>query len=113
MDTLGLVSTLVALVIFGLALYEAVDISRIIGRIPRFWYFFLAAILFVIVRRVLILISTGLVVSLPSYWSTIDNDGTPIIFSALLFLWVYDMKRSFQKAAPKRAQEQLLPPEKV
>jgi hypothetical protein len=100
MDTLGLAATLVSLAIFLLALYEAVSIGHLIGKIPRFWYFLLAAITFLIVRRILVLAATAFSVAVPGYWATLDSDGTPIIFSVLLLLWIYDMKKSFQKAAP-------------
>lgn len=100
--------------IFAAALYEALKIASIIGRIPRFWFFFLAAIVFLIVRRILVLFSSAVVLSLPGWWSTLDADGTPIIFSALLLLWVYDMRRSFQKeSARAQSQAKLLPPEQT
>lgn len=112
MDTLGLASTVVTLAIFLVALYEALAIGKIIGRIPRFWFFFLAAISFLIVRRSLELFAAAVSVPLPSWWATLDADGTPIIFSALLLLWVYDMRKSFQKAAP-RPRRELVAPEQV
>lgn len=110
MDTLGLTATVVSLVIFCVALFEAVSMASIIGKIPRFWFFFLAAIGFLVVRRLLLLFSTAFSVALPSYWSTLDADATPLIFGALLLLWILDMKKSFQRAVPK-ARAQLLSPE--
>jgi len=112
MDTLGLVTTFISLVIFAVALYEAVAITQIIGRVPRFWLFFLAAISFLIVRRVLILGAAAFSIPVPAYWSTLDTDGTPLIFSGLLVLWVYDMRKSFQQSAPRRVPE-LVAPEKA
>ncbi len=109
MDTLGLAATVVSLVIFVVALHESLSITKIIGKIPRFWIFFLLAISFLIVHRLLELGAAVLALPLPSYWSALDTDGTPIIFSALLLLWVYDMKKSFEKAVPKPKKELLAP----
>ncbi len=113
MDVWGLAATLISLIIFAFALYEGLVVARLIGRIPRFWAFFLAAILFLVLRRALVLFSAALAVPLPSYWSSLDADATPIIFSALLLLWVYDMRRSFQRATPKPAQTELPAPKQV
>lgn len=111
LDSIGLAATALTLVIFVVALYEGVAITRIIGKVPRFWLFFLAAISFLIVRRLLILGAAALSISEPAYWSTLDSDGTPLIFSALLLLWVYDMRKSFQHS-PVSRQPVLVPPEK-
>jgi len=113
LDTLGLAATVLTLVIFAVALYEGVAITRIIGKIPRFWLFFLAAISFLILRRLLILGAAAFSVSVPAYWSTLDSDGTPLIFSALLLLWVYDMRKSFQQSSPVARQPELVSPEKA
>jgi hypothetical protein len=114
MDDLGLASTLVSLAIFAVALYEAFKVTRIIGRIPRFWFFLLAAIAFVVLRRALVLIGTAFSVSVPAYWATLDSDGTPIIFSALLLLWIHDMRKSFLRSTPARnAGSELPSPEQV
>jgi len=114
MDTLGLASTSISLVIFAVTLYEAVKVTQIIGKIPRFWVFLIAAISFLILRRVLVLVSAALSVPVPGYWATLDADGTPIIFSALVLLWIYDMRMSFLRSAPILPSRKELPsPEKV
>jgi hypothetical protein len=113
LDTLGLVATVITLVVFAVALYEGVVITRIIGKVPRFWLFFLAAISFLILRRILVLGAAAFSISVPGYWSTLDSDGTPLIFSALLLLWVYDMRKSFQHSAPAARPPELVSPEKA
>jgi len=103
MDTLGIVTTVISLGIFLLALYESAMVSKMSGRIPTFWLFFLAAILFVIVRRILVLLA-GTVLSVPAYWYTIDADGTPIVFSSLLLMFVWEMKKSFQRTSASQGE---------
>lgn len=105
MDTLRLASLLISLVIFALALYEALSLVQIIGKMPRFWIFFIAAITLVIVNRLLQILST------PIASSEVDADIVPVLFSALLLLWIYDMKQSFKRAAP-RSNPELTAPEK-
>ena len=73
-------------------------VSKMSGKIPTFWLFFLAAILFVIVRRILVLLA-GTILSVPAYWAAIDSDATPIVFSFLLLMFVWEMKKSFQRTA--------------
>ena len=109
MDALELGTTVVSTVLFAIALYEAVAVARMIGKIPRFWLFFLAAITFLIVRRILILVTTGLGVSMPDYWTTLDTEGTPIVFSALLLIWIYDMRKSFERSSSGRKGELVAP----
>ncbi|MDA4123299.1 MAG: hypothetical protein OK456_08990 [Thaumarchaeota archaeon] len=105
MVTLDTVVTVVSLVIFVVGLYEALSISSLIGRLPRFWLLFIAAISFLVARRVVLLIATAFNYTLPDYWSTLDADATTLIFSGLLLLFVYDMKVTFQKSSPKRGAE--------
>ena len=110
MDVLGFVSTLVSLVILFVALYEGTTLSKLIGKIPRFWYFFLAAILYLVARRVVVLLAASLSVSLPGWWSAFDSDATPVIFSTLLLLFVYDMVLVFRRSVPK-VEAGTVPPE--
>ena len=102
LDALGLAVTLVSTVLFGLALYEAVAVARTVGKFPRFWFFLLAAISFLVLRRILILASSALGVTMPDYWTTLDNDGTPIVFSTLLLIWIYDMRKSFERSSQSK-----------
>jgi len=105
MDPLELTVTIVSLLIYVAALYEAITVASVAGKMPRFWLFFLAAIGFLVVRRVLVILSSSFGLVVPDYWSTLDSDGTPIIFGGLLLVWVYDMKKSFQRAAPKAKED--------
>jgi len=101
MDPLELAVTIVSLVIYVAALYEAITVASVAGKMPRFWIFFLAAIGFLVVRRILVILSSAFGVVVPDYWSTLDSDGTPLVFGGLLLIWVYDMKKSFQRVAPR------------
>lgn len=90
------------MVIFAVALYESFEVSRLIGKMPAFWAFFIVAILFLILRRVIILLADTGVISVPAYWSTIDGDATLLIFSGLFLVFVFEMKKSFQRTSGAR-----------
>jgi hypothetical protein len=112
MDTLDIAVTLVSLAIFAVALYESFTVSKLTGKLPAFWTFFIAAIVFLIFRRIVVLLADT-IISIPTYWSTLDGDATLIIFSALFLMFVLEMKKSFQRASKAQGESESAAPEQV